>query len=243
MTASTDLIYASPRDTVAPFEFDEAVTEVFQDMIQRSVPGYQTTLEMISLVAQRFAQPNTVGYDLGSSLGASTFAMRHGMNLDGCKIVAVDNSQPMMTKFRSLLQATPSGIPVQTIVDDIQNVEISNASMVTLNFTLQFIPKAQRLKLLTQIHDGMVANGALVISEKIVFPDAKEQELQTDLHHSFKRANGYSALEVAQKRSSLENVLIPETIEEHRIRLNAAGFKHVYVWFQCFSFISILAHK
>jgi len=243
MTALTDFIYASPQDSVEPFQFDHAVTEVFQDMIERSVPGYGTTLEMISLVARKFAKPFTTGYDLGSSLGASTFAMRHGMKLNGCNIVAVDNSQAMVEKLNSLLEASPKGIPVTTLLGDIQDTRITNASMVTLNFTLQFIAPDERLDLLKRIHDGLVPGGALVISEKIVFPDTHEQELQTDLHHCFKRANGYSALEVAQKRTSLEDVLIPDTLQEHRARLNAAGFNHVYLWFQCFSFVSIIAHK
>ena len=243
MTAITDFIYAAPQDTIEPFKFDETVAEVFQDMIERSVPGYGTSLEMISLVARKFAKPFTTGYDLGSSLGASTFAMRHGMKQNGCSLVAVDNSESMMTKFKELLEASPDGIPVKPVVDDIQNVPITNASMVTLNFTLQFISPHERLPLLKRIYDGLVPGGALVISEKIVFPDQAEQDLQTQLHHSFKRANGYSDLEVAQKRTSLENVLIPDTLHQHHQRLKAAGFNHVYLWFQCFSFVSLLAHK
>ena len=243
MTAAKDLIYSHPREAVDPFRFDEAVTEVFQDMIERSVPGYGTTLEMISLVARKFARPFTRGYDLGSSLGASTFAMRQGMNLNGCSVVAVDNSEPMMARLAELVAATEGGVPVQMICDDIRNVAIDNASLVTLNFTLQFIPPQERLSLLTHIHDGLVDGGALVLSEKIVFPNSHEQDLQTELHHAFKGANGYSALEIAQKRTSLENVLVPDTLEQHQERLRAAGFKHVYLWFQCFSFVSIVAHK
>jgi tRNA (cmo5U34)-methyltransferase len=67
--------------------------------------------------------------------------------------------------------------------------------------------------------------------------------LNTDLHHAFKRANGYSALEIAQKRNSLENVLIPETLASHRQRLQSAGFSSVDVWFQCFNFASLVAIK
>ena len=243
MNAAKDLIYSTAREQVEPFRFDKAVTEVFQDMIERSVPGYATTLEMISLVARKFARPFTRGYDLGSSLGASTFAMRHGMNLNGCSLVAVDNSEPMMNKFRDLLELSPTGIPVQPMCADIRDVSIDNASLVTLNFTLQFIPPQDRLPLLQRIHDGMVDGGALVLSEKIVFDNPLEQDLQTELHHSFKRANGYSAMEVAQKRNALENVLVPDSLEQHRERLMAAGFEHVYLWFQCFSFVSIIAHK
>ncbi|MDX1458235.1 MAG: carboxy-S-adenosyl-L-methionine synthase CmoA, partial [Marinobacter sp.] len=83
----------------------------------------------------------------------------------------------------------------------------------------------------------------LILSEKIRFESPQEQDIQTRLHHDFKRANGYSDLEISQKRSALERVLIPETLEEHRSRLQAAGFSQVLVWYQCFNFVSMLAIK
>ena len=69
------------------------------------------------------------------------------------------------------------------------------------------------------------------------------QELTTELHHAFKMANGYSEMEVSQKRSALENVLIPETLSAHELRLRSAGFENLGVWFQCFNFMSLVAIK
>ena len=65
--------------------------------------------------------------------------------------------------------------------------------------------------------------------------------LLTDLHIAFKRANGYSELEIAQKRSAIENVMKPDSLEEHRERLLAAGFSKVVPWFQCLNFASLIA--
>ena len=240
MTKNKDEIYKSAQDTVEPFSFDESVAQVFQDMIERSVPGYKTTLEMISLVTRKFAQPNTKGFDLGSSLGASTFAMRHGINIPGFEIIAIDNSLAMVEHFEKNLLRSPGNIPITSVTDDIRNVPIDNASVVILNFTLQFIPPNERLALLSSISQGMVPGGALILSEKIKFTDSNEAEMQTDLHHSFKRSQGYSTLEIAQKRNALENVLIADTLEEHHNRLKKAGFQKVYTWFQCFSFVSII---
>ena len=115
--------------------------------------------------------------------------------------------------------------------------------MVVLNFTLQFVPEDQRQALCQRISDAMLPGGILILSEKIQFADAHLQELNTDLHHAFKRANGYSDLEVAQKRSALENVLMPETLSAHQQRLKACGFSSVDVWFQCFNFASMVAIK
>jgi tRNA (cmo5U34)-methyltransferase len=108
---------------------------------------------------------------------------------------------------------------------------------------LQFIAVDQRLELLKKILEGLNKGGVLILSEKVIFEDQPHQDLMTDLHHNFKRANGYSDLEIAQKRSAIENYLVPETLDTHRQRLRQAGFASVDVWFQCFNFASIIAIK
>ena len=112
-----------------------------------------------------------------------------------------------------------------------------------LNFTLQFIAPDQRKTLLQNIYQGMNPGGALILSEKIVFENDDAQKLQAQLHLSFKKANGYSELEIAGKRTALENVLVPETEAAHHERLLSCGFQQVETWFQCFNFLSILAVK
>jgi tRNA (cmo5U34)-methyltransferase len=132
---------------------------------------------------------------------------------------------------------------VQTVCADIQNIDISNASVVVMNFTLQFIPLPERKEIMAKIYNGLNEGGCLILSEKLAFPDADENETQIDLHHAFKKSNGYSDLEIAQKRSALENVLIPETQETHLQRLKETGFSQVFPWFQCFNFASFIAIK
>lgn len=238
-----DQIYATPQDSVSGFVFDHQVAAVFPDMIQRSVPGYATIIHMIGQIAERYSQPGTTLYDLGCSLGAATLAMRHQVASANCKIVAVDNSVDMINRCQTIIDADTGATPVELKCADVQTVSIDNASVCVLNFTLQFIPVAERLSLLTRVAQNLTPGGVLVLSEKIAFEDPELQQLMTDLHHNFKRANGYSELEVAQKRSALENVLIPETLRCHRERLIKAGFKSVECWFQCFNFASIIAIK
>lgn len=240
---NTDLIYSSPHSKVKDFTFDEQVVEVFPDMISRSVPGYNTIIDTIGNLSQRFVQKNTKIYDLGCSLGAATLAMRKSIEQDECKIIAVDNSSAMVERCKMHINAFKGETPVEVIEANIQNVNIENASMVVLNFTLQFIEKAERQSLLNKIASGINPGGILVISEKISHGDPIIDEHLIDLHHDFKRANGYSELEVAQKRTALENVMRTDTIEQHNERLKNAGFNHVSPWFQCFNFLSIIAIK
>jgi tRNA (cmo5U34)-methyltransferase len=164
-------------------------------------------------------------------------------NKNGCQIIAVDNSEAMVKRCSETIQAYRSETPVTVLQDDICNISIENASVVVLNFTLQFLTPDKRLKLLTNIYNGLLPGGILVLSEKFVFEDDLSHQLLIDLHLDFKRNNGYSELEISQKRSSLENVLIADTVEQHYQRLQNAGFKHNNLWYQCFNFGSIISIK
>ena len=238
-----DAIYSQPLDSIADFAFDDAVANVFPNMIQRSVPGYSTIIAMTGVLAERYAQTNSHCYDLGSSLCASTLSMRQHLEDRDCSIIAVDNSKAMQQRAQNLLDADSSTTAVTQVLADMREVDIRNASVVVLNFTLQFIAAEERMALLNKIFNGMNKGGVLILSEKIKFDDPHLQELNTDLHHSFKRGNGYSDMEIAQKRSAIENVLIPETISTHQQRLADAGFSSIDVWFQCFNFASLVAIK
>lgn len=249
---SRDTIFSHPL-AIEPFQFDERVAAVFTDMIKRSVPGYGMIVDMTAIIARRYVQAGTRCYDLGCSLGASTLAMRHGIAQPGCAIIAIDNSQAMVDRCRELVSVdTAAGdaertgsshIPVTVLCADVCDVQYTNASLVAINFTLQFIAEEKRLPLLKNLCDALVPGGALVMSEKIAFADGDEQSLLAELHHDFKASQGYSALEIAQKRQAIENVLIPDTVTRHRQRLLQAGFSRVHVWFQCFNFCSMIAVK
>ncbi|MGR9052151.1 MAG: carboxy-S-adenosyl-L-methionine synthase CmoA [Gammaproteobacteria bacterium] len=243
MTFNKDSIYAAPIETIDGFKFDETVAAVFPDMIRRSVPGYGAIVSAIGLLAGRFAKPHSRCYDLGCSLGAATLAMRHRISAAGCRIVAVDNSAAMTESFKKILASDAAETAVDVVCADIREIEIDQASVVVLNFTLQFLPLEDRLDFLRKIYCGLLPGGILILSEKIEFEDPRQQALQTEMHHAFKKAQGYSDLEISQKRTALENVLIPETFDVHRRRLLAAGFDSVALWFQYFNFTSMLALK
>ncbi len=240
--SNKDRIYAERIERVGGFVFDESVAEVFDDMIRRSVPGYAMTLSLMPLIAKRYAQPNTNIYDLGCSLGAGLVAIADGLP-DSVSLVGIDNSQPMLDRCEENLSKSIPDCNWSLQCTDILDASIENASIVLLNFTIQFIPLEQRLSLLQAIASGLNPGGVLLLSEKVQFENPKTQQDLFDLHHDFKRENGYSDLEISQKRASLENVLIPETIEAHKTRLAQAGFDHCEVWLQCFNFVSMIAIK
>lgn len=237
-----DSLFAQPRDMLVDFTFDEQVTKVFPDMIRRSVPGYSEMIAFAGLFAERYAQEGSHCYDLGCSLGATTLAMRRRLHARDCRIIAVDSSGPMVERCRENVRADKGGsAPVDVVLADIRDIPVEKASLVAINFTLQFIPPQERLTVLTRIHEGMLPGGVLLLAEKILFEDPDEQAFQESMHLAFKRANGYSELEISQKRAALERVLIPDTVAVHRQRLQAAGFGRTHVWFRCFNFAGLAA--
>lgn len=236
-----DDIYIRQQQQVARFSFDERVVSVFPDMIKRSVPGYATTIDMIGVLAARYARPGTHLYDLGCSLGAATVAMAALTPVLNGTLVAVDNSPAMIERAGELLRDQGLTDRVRLRQDDVSAMAFEPTSVAVLNFTLQFIPLAQRDGLIRRLADATVEGGILVLSEKIRFPEPHQDALQRDWHHAFKRNNGYTDLEISQKRTAIENVLIPETLAEHEQRLRDAGYRDVQLWFRCFNFVSLVA--
>jgi len=242
-TMSKDEIYKSGDAPPAPFEFNESVARVFPDMLRRSIPGYETSIEAIGSLASRYVRPNTRCYDLGCSLGAAAQAIRDNVSQPGVKILAVDNAPAMVERCRQRLlgEPAPDGAEISVEAADVRSIRIESASMVVMNYTLQFLPLAERETMMQKISAGLNDGGLFVLSEKVMDDDSEIGALAIDLHHEYKRRNAYSDLEISRKRAALENVLIPETIETHRRRLADAGFRHVGLLLQYFNFVSLVA--
>ena len=236
-SVTRDEVFSKPLSDIKAFEFDEKVTQVFRDMISRSVPGYELLLRLIGLYASVFVTDKSNVYDLGCSLGEASLIVNQTNTMD-CAIIAVDNSEPMI---RQCLEHSCQKI--DWICADIQQVEIKNASMVILNLTLQFIDPNERDTLISKIYRGMQSGGILVLSEKILLSDAAENACMVELYQAFKKTQGYSDLEISQKRTALENLLIPDHQSTLHQRLSQTGFCQIYQCFRCFNFVSYLAIK
>ncbi|HER19574.1 MAG: carboxy-S-adenosyl-L-methionine synthase CmoA [Halothiobacillaceae bacterium] len=242
-----DDLYREPHSPAA-FRFDAAVAAVFPDMISRSVPGYRFNLELVAAIARRYVRPSSRVYDLGCSLGAMTLSIRSALAAmvdppSAVELIGVDNSPAMIERARAQLGAFQSPYRTDLVCADVAEVEPHQASMVVLGYTLQFVAPEARAAVIGRIHDGLLPGGVLVLAEKVHEPQAAAEALMTDLHHDFKRTNGYSELEIAAKRQALENVLRSETVEAHEARLRAAGFDEVVMLSRHYGFCLWLARR
>jgi len=237
-----DTLYAESRKSVAPFEFNQQVAEVFQNMISRSVPGYALTLNLIGQIAAEYSQTSSNCFDLGCSLGASALKLQQYAAQD-CNVIGIDSSSAMTDKCLQQLTALGLADQITLRCEDISETAITNASIVVLNYTLQFIEKSAREPLLNKIYQGMLKGGVLLLSEKVSHPHSETEKLLTDLHLNYKRQQGYSEMEIAQKRTSLENVLIAETEQQHLDRIMRAGFGRVTIINKALNFTTFLGMK
>lgn len=236
-----DQVYRKAHGQLVDFRFDDQVAAVFPDMIRRSVPGYETVVPITGLLAARELGREPGGarraYDLGCSLGASALAILRQVGELPCELIAVDNAPAMIERARSAI-----GDPrLHFVCADIRALTLQPCRTVTLNYVLQFLPPSDRLEMLRRIRAALGRDGLLLLSEKIRFDDPATQRDFDSAHLDFKRANGYSELEISQKRSALENVMVIDTEEAHRERLREAGFSRVRKWYQCLNWASFEA--
>jgi tRNA (cmo5U34)-methyltransferase len=158
-------------------------------------------------------------------------------------VIGVDNSEAMVSRCIANLSRDHSAATYEILLEDLRETNIQNASIVILNFTLQFVPDEQRENILAHIFEGLNSGGIILLAEKVKFEDCSEQALMTTLHHDFKKQHGYSDLEISQKRAALETVLIPNTEEQHRQRMRDAGFSVVEQCMRCLNFSTFLGIK
>lgn len=239
MNFKKDTLYQNEVDGIIDFTFDEKVVAVFPDMIHRSIPGYASLLTVLQAVFRsHFANQHHLHvYDLGCSVGAVTLALSKVMPID-THYTGIDLSAEMIKKYNEAVRIATLEETAHGIEADINEVKLAACNAVCLNFVLQFIDPDNRLALLRKCYDRLTANGLLFIAEK-----TKVDTTTTAWHEQFKKNNGYSDLEIAQKRSAIENIMRIDPAEVTVARLHKVGFSEVIPVFQCLSFYGWVAIK
>ncbi len=240
---SKDEVFKENMANIADFAFGEKVASVFDDMLDRSVPFYRETQRMIVEIAGDFAVNGTNIYDLGCATG--TTLLNLGQNIpSNVKFVGVDNSQDMLDKCKQKLAEHNFSREHTLVCADLnQGIDIENASVVIMVLTLQFVRPLKRDNLVRSILKGLNENGCLILVEKVLGEDSVFNRLFIKYYYDFKKRNGYSELEISQKREALENVLIPYKLLENRELLLKEGFRYCDVFFKWYNFCGMVAVK
>ena len=240
-----DEIFAEPAKRIADFDFGKKTAAVFDDMLGRSVPFYAEIQRMIGELVTDFAAEDTAIYDLGCSTGTTFLQIAQTVPRErNVRYVGIDSSPEMLEKARTKLSGSDFDRPFELECADLNaGVQINDASVVLMVLTLQFVRPLYRQRLIRSIYEGLTENGALILVEKVLGENSTFNRLFINHYYEMKRENGYSDLEIAQKREALENVLIPYRLEENKELLYEQGFRHVDVFFKWYNFCAIIATK
>lgn len=241
-----DEIFSTDIERTSDFTFDDSVAAVFDDMLNRSVPFYTEQQKLITQIATRFWIPGTLVVDMGCSLG--TTLLNIAKNLDEAEnFIGYDNSQAMIDKARANIERAEESNRIELRLADLNSslddVDLSNASVVTICWTLQFIRPLQRDRLIKKIYESMADGGVLITTEKILTNDSNMNRYFIEFYYDYKRRNGYSEVEINKKRESLENILIPYRVDENTELFRRNGFRTVETFFQWYNFAGFLCVK
>ncbi len=238
-----DTLFQRARKTVPDFNFGKATALVFDDMLSRSVPFYAETQRMLGEMVADFAKEGTSVYDLGCSTG-NLFLTLDTLLPKTVHFVGIDSSAEMLAQARQKLKQYGVTRPVRLACADLnKGIRVANASVVVMNLTLQFVRPLQRTHLIQTIAHGLVDHGCLILIEKVLSRHSTLNRMFITYYHAFKERNGYSRLEISQKREALENVLIPYRIEENKDLLLANGFRQCELFFRWYNFCGLIALK
>lgn len=237
-----DRIFAEKK-VVEPFTFNREVARVFDDMLVRSVPLYREGVLRQAQMAGQFFREKTRIYDLGCSHGNLGMMILEQYRDREFSMIAVDNSWPMIEKYKKRLKDLDFAGNIHLACAGMEDLKIDNASVVIINLTLQFLDLEKRDDLIQKIYRGLIPGGVLLMTEKTIGESKAINHIQLDAYNRFKRENGYTELEISQKRDALEKVLVPESVNTHIQRLKKAGFSDMDIWLKWFNFASFIAVK
>lgn len=238
-----DALFAEKRTIIDDFNFGTQTAEVFDDMLDRSVPQYVEIQRMMGELATDFAAPGSALYDLGCSTGTTMIHLDKLLPAD-MTFIGVDSSPEMLAKAKAKLEQAAVKRPTEFVCTDLNNgILIANASVIIMNLTLQFVRPLYRDRLVSALNAGLNKDGCLILVEKMLSQNSTINRLFIKHYYAFKKRNGYSEMEIAQKREALENVLIPYHFDENRELLLRNGFKSCDVFFRWYNFCGMLAIK
>jgi tRNA (cmo5U34)-methyltransferase len=225
------------------WQFDRNVTDVFENMLARSIPEYGTMRALVFDLGATLVQPGTAVIDLGCSKGdaLAPFVQHFGT---ANHYIGVELSEPMLEaaqrRFAALID--------QGIVE-IQRLDLraehpqEMASLTLAVLTIQFTPIEYRQRIMQRIAEHTLPGGGIVLVEKVLGSSAYVEELLRRRYYALKAMNGYTTEQIERKRLSLEGVLVPVAARCNEDMLREAGFNQVECFWRWCNFAGWIAIK
>ena len=217
--------------------------EGFDEHIEKSIRGYSNLLEDVISLSRYFVEDGTSIVDIGCSTGKLTKAMIE-YNQDHCSdgnYIGIEIAEGFFKDLENRAKELEE-YKVDFILDDIRNCDFENCSLVTSIFTLQFMPKKDRLNVMKNIYKGLNDGGAFIFAEKTMCQNALVQDMITFNYYDYKRKS-FDTEDIMDKERTLRHMMKPNTWEEIESNLAKAGFSDVQQFWRNHAFVGALAIK
>lgn len=232
------------RDEVVPeypWKFNEEVSEVFSDMLSRSIPDYDNMRDLMFRMAKNFVTPYSNVLDIGCSTGLSAKMLIECKEAEKTDFMLIDISEPMLRKCRELYKEHRN---VDVLRWDItEGCPVCRCSVIISCLTLQFVPIEYRQKIISSIYDSLNKGGALFLVEKVIGNSHTIDKVMVNEYYEIKRENAYTEEQISAKRKALAGNLVPLTIKMNESLLEVAGFRKIDTFWRYLNFCGIIAVK
>ena len=223
--------------------FDEEVTSVFDNMLERSIPDYKNMRGLISEIGSRYVKPNTDIIDIGCSNGLSVQPFVNRFK-DNNTYTLIDISKPMLNackkRYKTLIEQEVVNVCDMDLRTDFTE---KKASVVLSILTLQFTPIEYRQKILNNIYASLEKGGAFILVEKVLGNTYEIDNVLVDEYYKMKKEHSYTQEQIQAKRKSLEGVLVPVTAKWNEDLLRNTGFTKVDCFWRFLNFAGWIAIK
>lgn len=223
--------------------FDAEVTDHFDDMLERSIPGYRQMREITTEIGKEFVQPGTDIVDLGTSRGQALVPFTQHFGARN-RYVGVEISEPMREAFRETFKSWPMPSVVRILDTDLRySYPFVDASLTLAVLTMIFVPINYRARIMDDIYRHTRPGGALILVEKTIGHYGLTDALLVKHYHELKHRNGYSWDEITNKVKALEGVQVPLTARQNEALMKNAGFAQVEEIWRHLNFAAWVAVK
>lgn len=175
--------------------FDFNTIDNFDEHISQSIPSYPFLIDTVKAITEYFVEDNTNVYDLGCSTGNLLKSFQNHSNV---QYVGIDNS--------SLIPESTDKITF--INNDLCDVPLENASIISSMFTLQFLNRIKRKQIFENIKNGINKGGAVIICEKVYATTPKVQDILTSVYYEYKEKHFDVTSILKKERELRENMRI-----------------------------------
>lgn len=208
----------------SPFSwnFKASTVKDFDNHIKLSIPHYSEGHDLILKIAEFFVKDDSICYELGTSTGVIVSKLAKKFSGKKTKFIGIDNEKEMIAIAKKKKQKN-----LTFELGDIKDYRFDNSDLIISYYTIQFVHAKHRQKIFDRIYESLNWGGGFIFFEKVRAPDARFQDITSQIYEDFKSANGFSEEEILMKSRSLRGVLDPYTAEENINYLKRAGFKDI----------------